>query len=196
MAARVRRTPDRGSGSYSVHDPESRRWVEPLRRVLDAALTRGQPGFGICFGHQLLGLHLGARVHTDPARAELGTIDLSLTPEGHADAVFSVLEPSFVAHTGHSDHVDGVPEGVDLLASSETLVTQAFRVRGARFYTTQFHPDLSGAEAVSRYLAYHRSLLGDPAANALLAANRFRPGADMATALLERFVEVVADELG
>ena len=47
-----------GSGDYSVHHPQSQRWVNPMRVVLDAALQRRMPGFGLCFGHQLLGLHL------------------------------------------------------------------------------------------------------------------------------------------
>jgi GMP synthase (glutamine-hydrolysing) len=182
-----------GSGSYSVHHPESARWVEPLRKLLDGALHRGLPGFGVCFGHQLLGHHLGRRVITDDEHAELGTIEVSLTADGERDEVFSAVDPSFVAHTGHSDHVDGVPEGVDLMASSEQLTTQAFRVRGAPFFTTQFHPDLSGAEAVCRYLAYKRSLaVGFTDEQATLAASKFRPGADVAVALLGRFVELVA----
>jgi GMP synthase (glutamine-hydrolysing) len=182
-----------GSGSYSVHHPASARWVEPLRRVLDAALERRVPGFGICFGHQLLGHHLGTAVQTDEAHAEVGTIELSLTEAGRADELFSVLDPDFVAHTGHSDHVRATPPGVELMASNDRLATQAFRVRGAPFFTTQFHPDLSGAEAICRYLAYQRSL--SPSfreEHATLAAAHFRPGADVAVALLGRFVEIVA----
>lgn len=176
-----------GSGAYSVHHPESERWVTPLRRLLEKALERDVPGFGICFGHQLLGYHLGAEVHTDDSFAEVGTVDVALTDAGRDDPLFDGLEPTFAAHTGHSDYVTSIPSDVELLASNPTLDTQAFRMRGTRFYTTQFHPDLTGAEAVARYRAFAS---GDET----LMANvgRFRPGSDSAVALLANFVSIVA----
>ena len=57
-----------GSGSFSVHDPRSAQFVDELRHVLDVVLERCTPAFGICFGHQLLGLHLGSMVVTDLSR--------------------------------------------------------------------------------------------------------------------------------
>lgn len=180
-----------GSGDYSVHDPRSAPWVGGLRRVLDRVLERATPGFGLCFGHQLLGAHLGADVATVDAHAELGTVDMRLTHLGVSDPIFCDLEEDFHAHTGHSDHVSSVPEGVVVLASNDTLETQAFKVVDRPFYSTQFHPDLTGAEAVSRYLAYQASLSRGSDA-AALGASRFRPGADAATVLLGRFLDAVA----
>lgn len=182
-----------GSGDYSVHHPRSEPWVGQLRRVLDRVLDRGIPGFGLCFGHQLLGAHLGAEVATVDAYAELGTVDMRLTTVGVADPVFGDLEEDFHAHTGHSDHVASVPPGVAVLATNDTLQTQAFKVADRPFYSTQFHPDLTGAEAVSRYLAYQESLARatDVAA---LGASRFRPGADAATVLLGRFLDAVVNQ--
>ena len=51
-----------GSGDFSVHHPKSQRWVPALRTILDRALEDAIPSFGICFGHQLLGRHLGSEV--------------------------------------------------------------------------------------------------------------------------------------
>jgi GMP synthase (glutamine-hydrolysing) len=176
-----------GSGDYSVHHPNSRGLVSRMQKVLDRALSADLPGLGICFGHQLVGQHFGAPVHTDPDLAEVGTIDVELTSTGRADPLFSsAVEPMFHAHTGHSDSVTHVPEGLELLATSSTNEKQAFRVRGTRFYTTQFHPDLTGAEAVARYTAFART---KPEAMPNVA--RFRPGADAATGLVSRFVEMV-----
>ena len=178
-----------GSGDYSVHDPRSRQWVDGLHRLLDGALERKVPTFGLCFGHQLLGKHLGAEVATDEAYAELGTVDLELTPEGLEDPVFSGLEPEYHGHTGHSDHVTRVPDGVRLLSRNARLATQAFKVDGAPVYSTQYHPDMTAVEALSRYLAYRNALPDeiDPATGE--TTRRFRPGADAATMLLGRFVE-------
>jgi len=180
-----------GSGDYSVHDPRSEPWIRGLRRVLDRVLERGMPGFGLCFGHQLLGAHLGSDVSTADAHAELGTVDMRLTRHGAEDPIFCDLEMDFHAHTGHSDHVTGVPAGVTLLAENDALDTQAFKVDDRPFYSTQFHPDLTGVEAVSRYLAYQESLSRSEEV-AAVAASRFRPGADAATVLLGRFLDAVA----
>jgi GMP synthase (glutamine-hydrolysing) len=179
-----------GSGAYSVHDPRSSAWVNGLRRLLDVILAEQLPTFGICFGHQLLAFHLGSPVNTDVTHAELGTTAISLSDAGLVDPLFSSMPPTFHVHTGHSDHVAETPPELERLAFNKALSTQAFRVKGAPVYTTQFHPDLNGAEAMERYLAYHRSLRpidedAPPTSSAL-----FRAGLDESTTLLGRFFEL------
>lgn len=179
-----------GSGNYSVHHPASRPWVDPLRRLLEAALAARLPGLGICFGHQLLGLHLGRPVRTDPRHGEIGTVEVELTPAGRHSVKYADFETRFRVHSGHSDHVDGTPEGCDLLASNATCEAQAFHVRGTGFYSVQFHPDLSGQEARDRFLAYRKVLDDGTAAAAMEKANRFLPGADESTAIIGRVVDL------
>ncbi|MDP7033338.1 MAG: type 1 glutamine amidotransferase [Planctomycetota bacterium] len=140
-----------GSGSYSVHHPLSQRCVEPMRKLLDATIAQTLPCFGICFGHQLLGLHMGARVETVETLAEFGTVEVSTTPEGQIDPVFETRKSRWSVHTGHTDTVTQIPAGVTLLARNDQVESQAFRVDGLPFYTTQFHPDLSATEALERY---------------------------------------------
>lgn len=140
-----------GSGSLGVHDAEAQAVLPALRRLIDACLDRGIPGFGICFGHQVLGFHLGAAVATDPRRAERGTVTCVRSRRASIDPVFRHLGPRFRAHAGHADHVAEVPAGVTLLAHNTTLKTQAFKVNGAPFYSTQFHPDMNADEARWRY---------------------------------------------
>ncbi len=180
-----------GSGDYSVHDPRSAACVTELRRLLDRVLERQLPTFGICFGHQLVGHHLGGVVQTDDAHAEIGTVPLELTAEGKSDPIFGELPTEFGAHTGHSDHVTSVPPGVELLAAGQRLAAQAFKVSGAPLYTTQFHPDMTGAEAITRYLTYQDTFSETLTEQAEGAVDRFRPGEDAATVLLARFFEHV-----
>ncbi len=172
-----------GSGNFSVHHPLSQPWVEPLRALLEEILDRSLPGFGICFGHQLLGLHLGTPVATDPHKEELGTHGFQLTEGGLKDPLFSALDLDFEAHTGHSDCVTGVPAGVELLARNERLETQAFKVRDKPFYSVQFHPELLAGEARERYLM---SKATTP--ESLRHAERFRPIDAPPVDLLSRFV--------
>jgi len=176
-----------GSGDYSVNDPRSTPWVNQLRGLLDAILTRSTPTLGICFGHQLLAYHLGAPVNTDANHAELGTTTVTLNDDGCRDPLLRDFGPTFEVHTGHSDHVGEIPDSLQLLASNAALHTQIFRVKGAPIYTTQFHPDLSAAEATERYVAYHRSLR--PLEDAAPPSSLFRIGGDETTPLIRRFLQ-------
>jgi len=162
---------------------------------LDVALERKLPGFGICFGHQLLGYHLGQRVSTDTTRAELGTVRLTLTEKGRKDPLFSQLDVDFMAQTGHSDYVHAAPSGVTVLAENDKVATQAFKVDDSPFYSTQFHPDMTGAEAITRYLAYQRDLDSaqgvESASGVSERVTLFRAGTDAATFLLGAFLELI-----
>jgi len=151
-----------GSGAFSVHDPRSRDFVGPLRGILDHCLKHRVPTFGICFGHQLLGMHLGSQVITDESRREIGTLPIELTPEGQRDLLFTDLPPAgtskFKAVLGHTDHVESLPTGATLLAETQLSPVQALHVDGTRAYSTQFHPDLSGEESRERYRAFAQAV--------------------------------------
>lgn len=173
-----------GSGDCSVIDPQNQAWVTPLLRIVEQTLQTSLPAFGLCFGHQLLAKTLGAPVETRPDQAESGTISINLTKAGREDPLFGPLSSPFRAHTGHSDSVMEVPTGVTLLASGEHHKAQAFRVEGRPFFSTQFHPDLTGAQAQERYRAYQAQL---PSPNLNPNEEHFTQGADEATGLLYRF---------
>ena len=176
-----------GSGDFSVHDARSRPWIDPIVRLVEAALELDVPGFGICFGHQILGEVMGGTVVHDADRSEVGTVTLELTEAGRADPLFAQLENAFRAHTGHTDRVLEVPDGLELLATNDTVATQAFRVRGAAFWSAQFHPDLTGAEARSRYLAYKAALDTPTAGHRGEGTECFEVGSDETSQLLTWF---------
>jgi GMP synthase (glutamine-hydrolysing) len=152
------------------------------------------PGFGLCFGHQLLGQHLGATVETLSRFSEVGSVFCDLTEAGQADPVFTGLGGRFTAQTGHTDAVTTVPPGVTLLAKNDTLHTQAFRVDGTHFYSTQFHPDLTGAEAQNRYIAMQRALHESTSDATPEQVDRFVTDRDDTTGLLGRFITLVMSE--
>lgn len=178
-----------GSGEFSVNHPHSRPWADPIARVIEAALERQRPGFLICFGHQLLGQVLGHEVVTSSRKTEVGTIQLERTAASEDDPIFGTLPQRLLVHTGHSDHVVGVPAGVELMMRGDEVETQAFKVRGAPIYSVQFHPDLTGGEARERYLSIGRGLEGSALAAVRERAHRFQPHHDESTVLLARFVD-------
>ena len=180
-----------GSGDYSVHHVAGQRWVAPCRDFVHEALERRVPGFGICFGHQLLGQVLGATVITDSERTEIGTVDLELTTAGQSDPLFGQLPSTFRAQTGHSDRVVSTPERAELMVSGAVVDTQAFRVKGCEFFSAQFHPDLTGGQARERYMAYRDKLEGHAAAHAETQANRFSTERDAGSKMLGLFASYV-----
>lgn len=113
------------------------------------AAAASRPVLGVCFGHQLLGWALGARVERNPRGPEVGTRTVTLTGAGRADPIFAGLPPSFLAPEAHEDHVSRVPPGALLLASSSGTPVEAFAV-GATIRAVQFHPefDVPRARAV------------------------------------------------
>ena len=106
---------------------------------------------------------MGGVVVTDLSRAEVGSLEVTLTAEGQDDPVFGGLPRQFLAQLGHQDIVVELPADAILLASSERVMHQAFRFRDLPIYCTQFHPELNRAallERVAAYPEYPQRILG------------------------------------
>jgi GMP synthase (glutamine-hydrolysing) len=84
----------------------------------------------------------------------LGTGTIHLTRRGREDAVFGYLPERFLAHIGHQDTVDSLPQDAELLASTDLVTNQAFRILHKPIYCTQFHPELTRATFLERVMAY------------------------------------------
>ncbi|MEZ4241411.1 MAG: type 1 glutamine amidotransferase [Myxococcota bacterium] len=164
-----------GSGAYSVLDdvPWIRAGLDTVLEVLDLR----RPAWASCFGFQGLSLALGGEVVRDDARQELGAVALALTPAGEADPLVSVLPRAFWGQEGHHDHVDRLPDGVTLLATGQQIPNQAFRVDGAPFYASQFHPELTSASTIERFVHY-QSLYQAPGSDAEVILATLRAGED------------------
>lgn len=142
-----------GSGAYSVLDDVA--WIrDGLATLLDVVDAR-VPAWASCFGFQGLALALGGEVVRDDARQELGAFEHELTEAGAADEVTAVLPRRFWAQEGHHDHVDRLPPGVTPLAVGlGASPNQAFKVDGAPFYASQFHPELTAETTIERFVHY------------------------------------------
>jgi GMP synthase (glutamine-hydrolysing) len=93
-------------------------------------------------------------VVTDLSRAELETATVYLTPTGRQDPVFGAMPQPFAALAGHQDIVDRLPADAELLASTDRVTNQAFRIPGKPMYCTQFHPELTRDTYLQRVRAY------------------------------------------
>lgn len=141
-----------GSGDYSVAAGGD--WLPAALEAMRELYDWDKPTFASCWGFQAMAKALGGDVVTDMNRAELGTLDIRLADQGQTDPVFGPLPSVFRAHVGHQDIVDSLPVDAVLLASTDRVTNQAFRIDGKPIYCTQFHPELRRESYLQRLIAY------------------------------------------
>jgi GMP synthase (glutamine-hydrolysing) len=136
-------------GEYRPEEFEEPFFQAERERILPA-LQAGVPILGICLGHQLLAYWLGGEVKT--GRWEFGWLPVTVNEAGQADRLLSGLGESFYAFLWHGDQVTRLPEGADLLASTEVCPVQAYRLRNYPVWGVQFNPQYDPviAESVIR----------------------------------------------
>lgn len=155
-----------GSGAYSVLDPMP--WIQATIDTLLRTLDLGLPAYASCFGFHGLARALGGEVIHDESQAEMGATCLALTDAGRVDPLYSALPNRFWAQEGHHDRVSRLPSGVTLLATGDLCWEQAFRVDGAPFWASQFHPELTPAWTAERFRYYQDHYMDPKEAEGLL----------------------------
>lgn len=132
-----------GSAASALDDE---RWMRDLGAWLAsvASSAEGPPVLAVCFAAQLAAAATGGRVARSPGGWEIGTIEVSLTPEGRADSIFDGVPDPFTVQATHEDAVLRLPATARLLAANEHSPVQAYRI-GARLHAVQFHPEANAA---------------------------------------------------
>jgi len=110
-------------------------WMNEEADVLVEAIALRIPTLAVCFGHQLLGQALGVNVLRAPKRIGLhDVIPLS------DDPLFAGLRGRATVPEQHQDHLERVPDGFELVATSDYCRVQAMRHALIPVYGVQFHP--------------------------------------------------------
>jgi len=113
--------------------------------AIQGVLETGKPVFGICLGHQLLALALGAKTYkmhmghrgaNQPVK-DMETGRVEITSQNHGFAVDRATLPKGVIET-HKSLFDGSLEGI--------------RVEGKPVFSVQYHPEASPGPKDSHYL--------------------------------------------
>lgn len=134
-------------------------WVARLREETRRLLDSDTKLLGVCFGHQLIGLCLGAPVARAPQGWGAGRMAYDWDGLGTVHLLAS-----------HQDQVLGLPPGARLIARSDFCPVAAFAV-GARVLCVQPHPEFD--EDYAAFLLHaRRHMLGQDAVDARLAGLR------------------------
>ena len=112
----------------------------------------GIPILGICYGAQMMAVLLGGRV-TSPERREYGHIPLTIN---QASLLFSDVTRQTVCWMSHTDHIEQIPAGFQVTASTGTCPVAAMEDNYRGLYAVQFHPEVvhtpEGGRMLSNFL--------------------------------------------
>ncbi len=120
-----------------VYEREEYSWMEAEMELVRELVEREMPTLGVCFGHQIVNHALGGAVEHRGLTNELVRANLA------DDPIFDGVSP--VVPAVHGDHVTELGEGMEPIASAEHNDYFATRHRDAPLWTTQFHPEFTGA---------------------------------------------------
>ena len=131
-------------------------WAAELRRRVTALLEARKKMVGVCFGHQLIALCMGAPVGRAPQGWGVGR----MTYDWHRpDLPHSAGRTQISLLASHQDQVFELPKGAALVASSAFCPVAAFTV-GQQVFCIQPHPE--SETAISAHLMdKRRGILGE-----------------------------------
>ena len=136
-------------GGLMPDDDDRAPWLAQERELARRAIDGNVPTLGICLGGQLLAHVAGGEVRAKFGPRERGSTLITPSAEGRADRLTTSLGAGAPMIENHQDMITALPPGAVLLASSEAVAHQAFRL-GERVYGVQFHPEV-GAEDLLKW---------------------------------------------
>ncbi|GAA2860439.1 membrane dipeptidase [Microbacterium arabinogalactanolyticum] len=157
-------------GGLMPDDDDRAPWLAQERVLAREAIDADLPTLGICLGAQLLAHVAGGEVRASFGPKERGATLITPSAHGSSDALLSALGDAVHMIENHQDMITALPPDAVLLASSEAVENQAFRL-GAHVRGLQFHPEV-GAEDLTRWEEPTTRAEGDRPVAELLAEAR------------------------
>jgi GMP synthase (glutamine-hydrolysing) len=125
-------------GPRSVTEPGSPR-VDP------SILSMGVPILGICYGHQLLAATMPGGVVKPSYSREYGLANLQLDGAS-VNGIFAGFPAYSRVWVSHGDSVETLPDGFEVLGSTEDCAVAAMSNTELRMFGVQFHPEVTHTE--------------------------------------------------
>lgn len=115
--------------------------TEGSPRAPQSVFDSGVPILGICYGQQTLCTQLGGIVEGGHA-AEFGRADIEVKKQSPLFDGFWEAGKSYPVWMSHGDRVTQLPEGFEVLATSENAPFAIAADESRNYYTTMFHPEV------------------------------------------------------
>ncbi len=128
-------------GAPLPSDDDAAPWFPRERELARQAVDIELPILGVCLGGQMLAYACGGEVTRRAHPAEHGMTDIFRVGTLSNDALFSQVASKFPMIENHVDSITKLPHTAVLLARSERVPVQAFRV-GSCAWGLQFHPEV------------------------------------------------------
>jgi GMP synthase (glutamine-hydrolysing) len=110
--------------------------------VAEEIFDLGVPVLGICYGMQLMSRHFGGEV-VPAGKREFGHADILAAGEPGPLFESFFLEGKSPVWMSHGDHVNKVPSGFEIVASSGNAPVCAIQDVSRNLYGVQFHPEVN-----------------------------------------------------
>ena len=122
----------------------------------DLSAIKGKiPLLGVCYGAQYLAHFFGGKVSPSDTR-EYGRAHLSVVDP--STSFFKDVSQDSQVWMSHADTILNLPDGADLLASTEDVQNAAFRIKDEETYAIQFHPEVyhstEGKQILENFLVH------------------------------------------
>ena len=122
----------------------------------DLSAIKGKiPLLGVCYGAQYLAHFFGGKVSPSDTR-EYGRAHLSVVDP--STSFFNVVSQDSQVWMSHADTILNLPDGAELLASTEDVQNAAFRIKDEETYAIQFHPEVyhstEGKQILENFLVH------------------------------------------
>ncbi|MEO1576081.1 MAG: glutamine-hydrolyzing GMP synthase, partial [Pseudomonadota bacterium] len=148
--------------------PESVTADEPPR-ISPLVLELGVPVLGICYGMQALAQELGGRVegssHREFGYAQVRQVAGCSLLDGLANTRDRDDREAMDVWMSHGDRVEAVPDGFDVVATTDNAPIAAMANPERNIYGIQFHTEVThtvaGKELLSRFVHYICGLASD-----------------------------------
>ena len=131
--------------------PESSN-IEGNPNIDSKIFNSGKPILGVCYGMQVLAFQEGGQI-VNEGKKEFGHAQIKIESKS---SIFADTDINFSVWMSHGDKVVSLPDGYEVIASSDNSPIAAFQNQVKNYYGLQFHPEVThtqhGTQIINNFL--------------------------------------------